>query len=110
MAGKSGGGKTDLAEETSVKTKKKTKLKKPSMYKVVLLNDDFTPMDFVVYLLETLFNKSTEEATEIMLNVHKKGVGVCGVYTYEVAETKASKAMDMSRRNQHPLQCCVEKD
>jgi ATP-dependent Clp protease adaptor protein ClpS len=110
MAGKKGKNKTDEQGETSVKTKERVKLKRPSMYKVILLNDDYTPMDFVIYLLESLFDKTKEEATEIMLNVHKKGVGICGVYTHEVAETKASRAMEMSRRNQHPLQCCIEKE
>ena len=88
----------------------KTKLKKPSMYKVVMLNDDFTPMDFVVYLLKTYFNKPKEEASQIMLQVHKKGFGICGVFTYEIAETKIYKVLDISRKNGHPLQCILEKD
>ncbi len=76
----------------------------------MLLNDDYTPMEFVVFVLERFFNKSREEATRIMLHVHQKGVGLCGVYTYEVAETKVAQVLDMAQRNQHPLQCIMEKD
>ncbi len=85
-------------------------VKRPSMYRVLLLNDDYTPMEFVVHVLERIFNKSHEEATEIMLKVHHRGVGVCGVFTFEVAETKAGQVMDLARRNQHPLQCTIEKE
>ena len=91
-----------------IKTRPKTK--KPSMYKVLMLNDDYTPMEFVVHVLERFFAKSREEATRIMLHVHRRGVGVCGVYTYEVAETKVTQVMDLARQNQHPLQCTIEKD
>jgi len=87
-----------------------TKTKKPSMYKVLLLNDDYTPMDFVVHVLEQFFGKNREEATRIMLHVHQRGVGVCGVYTYEVAETKVAQVTDFARRNQHPLRCTLEKE
>ena len=80
------------------------------MYRVLILNDDYTPMEFVVLILERFFNKSREQATRIMLHVHQKGVGVCGVYTYEVAETKVAQVMDMSRRNDHPLHCTMEKE
>ena len=90
-----------------VQTKPKTR--KPSMYKVLMLNDDYTPMEFVVHVLERFFNKSREEATTIMLHVHRRGVGICGVFTYEVAETKVSQVMDFARRHQHPLQCILEK-
>lgn len=90
-------------------TKVKPKTKKPPMYKVLLLNDDYTPMEFVVYVLERFFNKSTEEATRIMLHVHQKGVGICGIYTFEVAETKVAQVMDLARQHQHPLQCTMEK-
>ena len=83
--------------------------KKPSMYKVILLNDDYTPMEFVVYVLQKIFNKNQEEATQIMLHVHQKGIGVCGVYTYEVAEVKSKTVVDFAKKNQHPLQCTVEK-
>ncbi|MEQ8442999.1 MAG: ATP-dependent Clp protease adapter ClpS [Alphaproteobacteria bacterium] len=95
---------------TGVVTKTRPKTKKPSMYKVLMLNDDYTPMEFVVYVLERFFGKSREEATQVMLHVHNRGVGVCGVYTYEVAETKATQVMDMARKEGHPLQCTLEKD
>jgi ATP-dependent Clp protease adaptor protein ClpS len=96
--------------QTGVVVKSKPKTKKPSMYKVLLLNDDYTPMEFVVLVLERFFNKSREEATRIMLHVHRRGVGVCGVYTYEVAETKVTQVIDFARRNEHPLQCTLEKE
>ena len=96
--------------DTGVVTRVKPKTKKPSMYKVLLLNDDYTPMEFVVYVLERFFNKQSEEATQIMLHVHQRGVGICGVYSYEVAETKVTQAMDFARQNEHPLQCTLEKD
>lgn len=95
---------------TSVVLKTRPKTKKPSLYKVLLLNDDYTPMDFVVEILEIIFNKSRAEATTIMLHVHKKGVGLCGVYTHEVAETKVTQVMDAARQQQHPLQCIMEKE
>jgi len=79
------------------------------MYKVIMLNDDYTPMEFVILVLERFFNKTSEEATRIMLHVHQKGVGVCGVFTYEVAETKVQQVMDLARQHQHPLQCTLEK-
>jgi ATP-dependent Clp protease adaptor protein ClpS len=91
-------------------TKPEPKTKKPSLYKVLLLNDDYTPMDFVVYVLERFFNKPTEEANRIMWHVHQKGVGICGVYTYEVAETKVAQVMNFARQHQHPLQCTMEKE
>ncbi len=95
---------------TGVVTETKPKTKKPSLYKVLLLNDDYTPMEFVVYILERFFSKTRDEATHIMLHVHQKGVGVCGVYTYEVAETKVAQVMNFSRQNEHPLQCTMEKE
>lgn len=95
---------------TGVAIKTRPKTKKPSMYKVLMLNDDYTPMEFVVHVLERFFSKSTAEATEIMLNVHHRGVGICGIYTYEVAETKVNQVMELARKNQHPLQCTIEKD
>jgi ATP-dependent Clp protease adaptor protein ClpS len=88
----------------------RTRTKKPSMYKVLMLNDDYTPMEFVVDVLQHIFQKTREEATKIMLHVHQKGVGVCGVYTYEVAETKVTQTVDYARKNQHPLQCTLEKE
>jgi len=87
----------------------KPKTKKPSLYKVVLLNDDYTPMEFVIYVIEKLFNKNREEATRIMLHVHQNGLGICGIYTYEVAETKSKAVIDLAKSNQHPLQCTIEK-
>jgi ATP-dependent Clp protease adaptor protein ClpS len=95
---------------SAVITQTKPKTQKPAMYRVLLLNDDYTPMEFVVYVLEQFFNKSREDATRIMLHVHQHGVGVCGVYTYEVAETKVAQVVDTARRHQHPLQCTMEKD
>jgi ATP-dependent Clp protease adaptor protein ClpS len=96
--------------DTNVITKTKAKTQKPSLYKVLLLNDDFTPMEFVVHVLEVYFNKSGEDATRIMLHVHQKGVGVCGVYTFEVAETKVTQVMDFAKQHGHPLQCTLEKE
>jgi len=88
----------------------KERLKRPDMYRVIMLNDDFTPMDFVVNIVRKIFKKTTEEATEIMLNVHRKGSATCGVYTYEIAETKAVEVASCARHAGHPLQCTVEKD
>lgn len=104
MPGEGDGTGFDLATETRVRTKK------PSLYRVLLLNDDYTPMEFVVFILERFFNRSREQATRIMLHVHQKGVGLCGVYTYEVAETKVAQVLDLARRHEHPLQCVMEKD
>jgi ATP-dependent Clp protease adaptor protein ClpS len=95
---------------TGVVTRTKPKTKKPSMYKVLMLNDDFTPMEFVVHVLERFFSKGREEATRIMLHVHRRGVGVCGVFPYEIAETKVTQVMDFARQHQHPLRCTLEKD
>lgn len=104
--GKGGsGGKLD----TATITKPKTKSKRPSLYRVLLLNDDYTPMEFVVLILQDVFNKTREEAMQIMLHVHNKGVGECGVFPFEVAETKVTRVMDAARKNQHPLQCVMEK-
>ncbi len=100
----------DNGTSTGVVVKAKPKTKKPSMYKVLMLNDDYTPMEFVVHILERFFQKTREEATRIMMHVHRRGVGVCGVYTYEVAETKVTQVMDFARRHQHPLQCTMEKE
>ena len=94
---------------TGVVIKPKLKTKKPAMYKVIMLNDDYTPMEFVIHVLERFFSKNREEATKIMLHVHQRGVGVCGTFTYEVAETKVAQVMDSARQHQHPLQCTVEK-
>jgi ATP-dependent Clp protease adaptor protein ClpS len=96
--------------QTGLLIKTKPKTKKPSMYKVLLLNDDYTPMEFVVHILEKFFNKTRQEATDVMLHVHRRGVGLCGVYTYEVAETKVTQVMDYARANEQPLQCTLERD
>lgn len=104
------GGNNDDGPNTGVVIKTRPKTKKPSMYKVLMLNDDYTPMEFVVHVLERFFSKNREEATQIMMHVHQRGVGICGVYTYEVAETKVTQVMDLARQNQHPLQCTIEKE
>ena len=96
-------------KDDSVLETKKAKLKLPPMFKVLLLNDDYTPMEFVVHVLERFFNKDREAATRIMLHVHHHGIGECGVFTYEVAETKVTQVMDFARKHQHPLQCVMEK-
>lgn len=103
-------GPNDGGPHTILAVKPKPTTKKPSMYKVFLLNDDYTPMEFVVQVLEVFFNKSREEATRIMMHVHQKGVGLCGVYTYEVAETKVAQVMAAAHQAQHPLQCTMEKE
>ncbi len=94
---------------TSVITKVKPKTKRPNLYRVLILNDDYTPMEFVVHVLEKFFNKDVEAATTIMLHVHHHGIGECGVFTYEIAETKVTQVMDFARKHQHPLQCVMEK-
>ena len=95
---------------TDVIVKTRTKPKTPSMYKVLMLNDDYTPMEFVVHVLEKFFAMNRSNATRIMLHVHQRGVGVCGVFTYEVAESKVTAVIDYARRHQHPLQCTLEKE
>lgn len=97
-------------EKTGILLKTRPRSKKPSMYKVLLLNDDYTPMEFVVHVVERFFNKNRQEATDVMLHVHRRGVGVCGVFTYEIAETKVAQVMDFARANEQPLQCTMEKD
>lgn len=94
---------------TAVVTKTRTQTKRPNVYRVLLLNDDYTPMEFVVHVIIRFFQKSQEDATRIMLHVHNHGVGECGVFTYEVAETKVTQVMDFARKHQHPLQCVMEK-
>jgi ATP-dependent Clp protease adaptor protein ClpS len=104
-------GKSGLPEgETGVVTKTKPKTQRPPLYKVLLLNDDYTPMEFVVHVLERFFGMSHAQAFELMLTVHKKGLAVVGVFSFEVAETKVAQVMDFSRRHQHPLQCTMEKE
>jgi ATP-dependent Clp protease adaptor protein ClpS len=101
------GGKDD--SQVGIATKTLTKPKKPSQYKVLMLNDDYTPMEFVVMVLKRFFGMDLDQATRVMLHVHQRGVGVCGIFTYEVAETKVNQVMDFARQNQHPLQCTLEK-
>ena len=100
----------DGGNDAGTVTLTRTKTQKPAMYKVLLLNDYYTPMEFVIYVLQRFFSKSAEDATKIMLHVHQNGVGICGVFTYEVAETKVTQVMDMARQHDHPLQCTMEKD
>jgi ATP-dependent Clp protease adaptor protein ClpS len=99
-----GGNKTFAATQTLVRPKK------PALYKVLMLNDDYTPMDFVVFVVQKFFNKTLEEATAIMVQVHTTGVGMCGVYTLEVAETKVAQVRDFGAQHLHPLQCTLEKE
>jgi ATP-dependent Clp protease adaptor protein ClpS len=106
--GDRGSGDDGLGNGVALQTR--TRTKKPAMYKVLMLNDDYTPMEFVVHVLERFFSKNREAATAIMLQVHQRGVGVCGVFTYEVAETKVNQVTEFARRNQHPLRCTLEKD
>jgi ATP-dependent Clp protease adaptor protein ClpS len=106
-----GTGRTgDDGNGSGVALQTRTRTKRPAMYKVLMLNDDYTPMEFVVHVLEKYFSKTRQEATDIMLQVHRRGVGVCGVFTYEVAETKVNQVTEFARRNQHPLRCTLEKE
>jgi ATP-dependent Clp protease adaptor protein ClpS len=100
----------DEGHSTGIVIKTKPRTRKPSLYKVLMLNDDYTPMEFVVHILERFFGKNRQEAEQIMLHVHRRGVGICGVFTYEVAETKVTQVMDFARQHQHPLQCTLEKE
>ena len=102
--------KNDIDQDSLVLTQSKPKTKKPSMYKVILLNDDFTPMEFVVHILERFFNVDHQKAVSIMLTIHQKGLAVVGVYPHEIAETKVTQVMEFSRKKQHPLQCTMEKE
>jgi ATP-dependent Clp protease adaptor protein ClpS len=102
-------GRQDSGPGTAVITKTRPQTKRPNLYRVLLLNDDYTPMEFVVHVLERFFNKDREAATQIMLHVHHHGIGECGIYTYEVAETKVTQVMDFARKHHHPLQCVMEK-
>ncbi|WP_254514947.1 ATP-dependent Clp protease adapter ClpS [Novosphingobium sp. G106] len=108
-AGGAGTGGGDGQDQLGVATKTRTKPKKPSQFKVLMLNDDYTPMEFVVMVLKRFFNMDLEQATRVMLHVHQRGVGVCGIFPYEIAETKVNQVMDFARQNQHPLQCTLEK-
>jgi ATP-dependent Clp protease adaptor protein ClpS len=104
-----GGGRDDEGTGLGVATRTRTRTKTPSPYKVLMLNDDYTPMEFVVEVLQLFFKMGIEDATRVMLHVHQRGVGVCGVFSYEVAETKVAQVIDYARQNQHPLQCTLEK-
>ena len=95
---------------SEVVLEEKPKLKKPPLYKVIMLNDDYTPMEFVVEMLQVYFSKTQEQATEIMLHIHQRGLGICGLYTYEIAESKATQVLEKARKNQHPLQIKLEKE
>ena len=99
-----------MEEDTGLLLEARPKTKKPSMYKVLLLNDDYTPMEFVVHIVEKFFAKNRAEATDIMMHVHRRGVGICGIFTYEIAETKVAQVMDYARANEQPLQCTMEKE
>ena len=107
--GGGGPGGGDGQEQVGIATKTRTKPKKPSQFKLLLLNDDYTPMEFVVMVLKRIFSMDLEQATRVMLHVHQKGIGICGVFPYEIAETKVNQVMDFAHRNQHPLQCTLEK-
>jgi ATP-dependent Clp protease adaptor protein ClpS len=96
-------------DQLGVATKTRAKPKKPSQFKVLMLNDDYTPMEFVVIVLKRFFQMDMEQATRVMLHVHQRGVGVCGIFPYEIAETKVNQVMDFAKQNQHPLQCTLEK-
>ena len=107
--GEGGGDSEPPGTGLGLATRTRTRTKQPTPYRVLLLNDDYTPMEFVVLVLQRFFRMNMEEATRVMLHVHQKGVGVCGVFSYEVAETKVSQVIDFARENQHPLQCTLEK-
>ena len=100
---------SDNEFETGIALKEKQKIKRPSLYRVLLLNDDYTPMDFVIYILQDIFNKTSDEAVQIMLLVHNAGKGEAGVFPFEVAETKVTQVMDLAIKNAHPLKCVMEK-
>ena len=104
-----GGGDTDGQDQIGLAIKTRAKPKKPSQFKVLMLSDDYTPMEFVVMVLKRFFHMDLEQATRVMLHVHQRGVGVCGIFPYEIAETKVNQVMDFARQNQHPLQCTLEK-
>ena len=105
-----GDGGDDEGTGLGIATRTRTRTKQPTPYRVLLLNDDYTPMEFVVLVLQRFFKMDMEAATRVMLHVHQKGVGVCGVFSYEVAETKVAQVIDSARRSQHPLQCTMEKE
>jgi ATP-dependent Clp protease adaptor protein ClpS len=97
-------------DQAGVMLKPRTQPRRPSLYRVALMNDDFTPMEFVITVLEQFFGKTRAEATDIMLHVHRRGVGICGIYTYEVAETKVAQVLSFAKANEQPLQCIMERE
>ena len=100
-----------IVQDISLVTEEvKSELKQPALYNVVLLDDDYTPMEFVVHVLEKFFSKNRQEATDVMLHVHRRGVGICGIFTHEIAETKVAQVLDFARQNEQPLQCIMEKE
>ncbi|NBR88514.1 MAG: ATP-dependent Clp protease adapter ClpS [Rhodobacteraceae bacterium] len=103
-------GKSDEGTDAAVVVETRAKTRRPPLYKVMLLNDDYTPMEFVVHILERFFGMTHAQAVEIMLTVHKKGLAVVGVFSHEIAETKVTQVMDFARRHQHPLQCTMERE
>ena len=107
----SGPGDNDRPDDNEgIITKTEERVKRPSLFRVVLLNDDYTPMEFVVYVLQNYFHKSVEEATQVMLHVHRRGVGICGIYPLEIAETKVLQVMELAQKESHPLQCQLERE
>ena len=104
------GGGSNGGNQVGIATRTRTRPKKPNMFKVLMLNDDYTPMEFVVLVLKRFFSMDMDQATRVMLHVHQRGVGVCGVFAYEIAETKVNQVMDFAAQNQHPLRCTLEKD
>jgi ATP-dependent Clp protease adaptor protein ClpS len=107
--GDNDGGGSHGDGQVGIATRTRTRPKKPSMFKVLMLNDDYTPMEFVVMVLKRFFQMDLEQATRVMLHVHQRGVGVCGIFPYEIAETKVNQVMDFAKQNQHPLRCTLEK-
>lgn len=95
---------------TGIATKTRKKTQRPKLYKVLLLNDDFTPMDFVVHVLQRFFRMTLEHATQVMLNVHQQGIGMCGIFPHDIAETKVRLVLDYSKKHGHPLQCTLEEE
>ena len=103
------GGNTGAGVISRPRVETQPQTKKPALYKVLLLNDDYTPMEFVVFVLEQFFQKGKEDAVRLMLQVHQNGMGICGIFTFEVAESKVKQVMDCAKENEHPLQCAMEK-
>ena len=109
MSSESSNGSNGLGDTGTVVLEDKPDLKEPPMYQVVLLNDDFTPMEFVANVIRQVFNKTQDAATRIMLQIHTEGIGICGTYSFEIAETKMNQVLNLAKESQHPLQCIIEK-